>query len=233
MSLYLLINLLSISVPFLVSFDKQIQLMKDWKSIIVSLFLAAIPFIVWDIYFTEQGFSGFNPTYLLGVYFFNLPIEEILFFVCIPFSCLFTQISILKLRAFKLSESITTTIGILIIIICLFFLIFNIKQAYTSWVMLSVILTHGFAIRYYKELLSHFYITFLFMLIPFIMVNGVLTGFGIPEEVVWYSNPQNSGIRFFTIPMEYFFYAYSLTLLNLMLFKFFSKNQCMEYPLKS
>ena len=61
------------------------------------------------------------------------------------------------------------------------------------------------------------------MLIPFFIVNGVLTGTGIEGNIVWYNDDQNLGIRLGTIPVEDTVYAFSLILLNLVLFKEFSK----------
>jgi lycopene cyclase domain-containing protein len=55
------------------------------------------------------------------------------------------------------------------------------------------------------------------MLIPFFIVNGVLTGSFILNEVVWYDNTENLGIRMFTIPIEDSIYAFSLILANLSL----------------
>ena len=46
---------------------------------------------------------------------------------------------------------------------------------------------------------------------------------GIPDEVVWYNDNQNLGIRFFTIPVEDFVYAFSMILSVLYLFDFFKK----------
>jgi len=68
-----------------------------------------------------------------------------------------------------------------------------------------------------SEVIRSFFITFLIILIPFIIVNAILTGSFIEEEIVWYNNSENLGIRFFTIPIEDFGYAFSLILLNLML----------------
>ena len=61
------------------------------------------------------------------------------------------------------------------------------------------------------------------MLIPFFIVNGILTGTGIQEEVVWYNDEENLGIRILTIPVEDILYAFSLILLNLILFKKFKQ----------
>jgi lycopene cyclase domain-containing protein len=228
-SLYLLINLLAISVPFVVSFDRRIQLMKHWKALIFSITASAIPYLIWDQYFTDKAYWGFNADYLLGIYLYDLPIEEVLFFICIPFACIFTHVSILKIKAFTLTTKTTTIISALVLALSIGLLLFNLDKAYTVWVTLFTLMIHIIAYTYYRDLLRHFYITFLFMLIPFFLVNGVLTGMGIDGEVVWYNNLENLGIRIVTIPVEDTFYAYSMILLNLIIFKRSSTNKDLIY----
>ena len=62
------------------------------------------------------------------------------------------------------------------------------------------------------------------MLIPFFIVNGILTGSFIENEVVWYNNTENLNIRLFTIPIEDSVYAFTLILLCLFVMKRKEKN---------
>lgn len=226
MSLYLWIDLLSISVPFLVSFHPRIRLYRYWKSLFTAFLITLIPFIIWDVYFTVEGYWGFNEAYLSGIYILHLPIEEWLFFICIPYACVFTHIAILEINPkLILSEKLTNRISMFLFVVFALVLLFNFSKAYTAVDMLFAIVVLGLVKSYSPELLRTFYITFLFMLIPFFIVNGVLTGFGIEEQVVWYNDAENLGIRLMTIPVEDTAYAFSLILLNLFLFLRFSKNK--------
>ena len=229
MSLYISIDLISLSVPLIASFHPKVALYKEWQALGLALLLSAVPFLVWDIYFTENGYWGFSQEYLSGIYYFGLPLGEWLFFLCIPFACIFTHQSVLALNP-KLQISYKATRIITFVLLAIFLLlivVFN-QRAYTLVDMIFgiVILAAAYALNI--KLLQSFYITFLIMLIPFFLVNGVLTGTGFDNEIVWYNDFQNIGIRLFTIPLEDLVYAFSLILLNLLFFeklkKVFSKN---------
>ena len=61
------------------------------------------------------------------------------------------------------------------------------------------------------------------ILVPFFLVNSVLTGSFIPGEVVWYNPAHFMGFRIFTVPAEDAGYAFSLILGNLLMTDFLVK----------
>jgi lycopene cyclase domain-containing protein len=71
--------------------------------------------------------------------------------------------------------------------------------------------------------LQRFFITFLIILFPFFIVNGILTGSFIEGKVVWYNNNENLNIRLFTIPVEDAVYAFNMLYPSILLIEFFKK----------
>jgi len=75
-------------IPFLYNFHPSLGFAKNHKFALLSIIVSALPFLVWDIYATFAGHWGFNYNYVIGLKIFNLPLEEILFFVVVPYCCL-------------------------------------------------------------------------------------------------------------------------------------------------
>ena len=57
------------------------------------------------------------------------------------------------------------------------------------------------------------------LLLPFFIVNGILTGTGLDSPVVWYNDNENLGLRVLTIPVEDIFYGMELIFLNLLIYQ--------------
>lgn len=218
---YLLVNFFTILIPFLFSFHPKLKFHRTWKAFFPAVFLTGLVFILWDMYFTYLGVWGFNEQYLTGIRLGNLPLEEVLFFFCIPYACVFTFHCLNLFMSKKVNIKRQMNITVFLVTILLVVGIMNIQHIYTSSTFLSLaillVLSHFvWRIRW----LNRFYVVYLLLLIPFFIVNGILTGTGIEEEVVWYNAEEFLNIRLHTIPIEDVFYGMELILANLLIYKF-------------
>lgn len=218
MSLYFILLLVSGFVPLSLSFDKRLQFYKSWKYVLPAIAVVAAVYIAVDIYFTKMNYWGFNPQYLSGIYLFHLPIEEILFFIVIPYASIFLHESILEyFPQVKIGRKWSKIIISILILLSVGLVIFNSDKSYTFYIFIKLAIALLIALWMRSQSIRSFFLTFFVILVPFLIVNGILTGSHIENEVVWYNNAENLGIRIFTIPVEDFAYAFSMILFNLLL----------------
>ena len=221
--LYLAINFFAVIVPFLASFYPKAPFFKKWKYLLPAIFFPGVFFLVWDEFFTNIGVWGFNDRYITGLKLGHLPVEEVLFFICIPYSCVFTYFALGQLLNKDYLKSHQRKISLLLIIGLVAVGLTFIQRAYTGTAFLFLASFIAFEEFYRKaEYISRFYFTYAIILIPFFIVNGILTGSFIEEEVVWYNNEHNLGVRLGTIPIEDIFYGMLLLMMNVSLFTRFA-----------
>ena len=90
MSTYSKILILSGIIPLLFSFHPRIRFYLKWKYFFISNFLISVPFLIWDSIFTKNKVWDFSNDHISGIKINNLPLEEILFFIVIPYCFIFT-----------------------------------------------------------------------------------------------------------------------------------------------
>jgi lycopene cyclase domain-containing protein len=214
MSLYAWILLFSFIGPFALSFDAKVAFYKKWRPLFIGIIANAVLFILWDGRFAREGVWGFNPNYVWPIRLNNLPIEEWLFFIIIPYasvfiySCIKVYIRINPLA--KYQHHIT-----LFFLTATFFLaLFNTTQTYTFYnCLIASVLLFIHYVYLKKEWMGYFWLAYFVHLIPFFIVNGILTGMATNSPIVWYNNAETLGVRIFTIPIEDAVYALTCLLL--------------------
>ena len=218
MFVYLALEICAILIPLIYSYDRKLQFYLKIKAVAISLLFIGSFYIAGDIIFTKYGIWGFNPKYHCGILLMNLPVEEWLFFIVIPYASLFLHDTLIYLfPQAKLSNRQTNIVSAFLIIGLGFLVITNLHKAYTSTYLTVSIFAIILAFFISPQILSRFYLTFMGILAPFFLLNSVLTGSFIDEPVVWYNNLENLGIRIFTVPVEDVGYAFSLILFNLLM----------------
>jgi lycopene cyclase domain-containing protein len=90
---------------------------------------------------------------------------------------------------------------------------------FISTAIVCLLLQFVFKIDWFGKAIS----VYALLLVPFLIVNGILTGTGLEEPVVSYNKTENLNIRLFTIPLEDVFYGFELFILNLFIYLKLSK----------
>jgi len=128
---YFLILILSISAPIALSFDKRVQFYRKLKHVLPAIICTAIVFLFCDVWFTSTNVWSFNPHYIVGMYILDMPIEEWLFFLFIPYCCMFIY-EVLKfyLKAYEFA-SFFRIISIILVVAFTVVSVNFYKQTYT------------------------------------------------------------------------------------------------------
>ncbi len=215
---YLLLMLGTMAVPLAFSFEKKVRFYTKLKYLLPAILFSGAIFIIWDLRFEELGIWSFNPEYLLGIYILNLPVEEWLFFIAIPYATVFIY-EVLKVQLPHF-EKPNLFLGVSLVLLVIFALTayFFRERLYTFFNFFLLTIYFGYTIfrNRFKQHLTKFYLAWLISLVPFLIVNGFLTALPVVE----YNDAHNLGIRIFTIPIEDFFYFFLLLLMNLTIFEY-------------
>lgn len=224
---YFLILGASIAGPLLLSFDKKVAFYKQWKYLFPAMILPALFFIVWDEFKTRNGVWSFSEAHTIGLKLSSLPIEEVLFFFVVPYCCVFIYECIRNYFPGVIGKKWGRS-GLLLMGEAFFVIaILTWGKDYTFYTALFNALFIGTLYLFKKWFkgfdASSFLISYLVIVIPFLIVNGFLTA--IP--VVSYNDAENLGFRIFSflpwpmhnIPVEDIFYGMLLILMNVALFE--------------
>jgi lycopene cyclase domain-containing protein len=220
---YLLLNLCIIAVPAWYTPDKRTAYYRRLPALAFSIAVVSTCYLLWDILVTARGEWSFNSKYLTGVQILNIPLEEVLFFITVPYSCLFIYEVVLyatKSSEFRLPASIIIAVILALIAASLAFYL----QGYTAKALASCAFFLVIAFLFDRPLIEskQYWLWLSICYVPFLIINTVLTALPVVEyngKAIW-------GLRVGTIPLEDFFYNYAMLSFYLLVYrigKFISK----------
>lgn len=221
---YILVEFFTVIVCFIFSFHPKIRFYKHFGSFIKASVLVAIPFIAWDIWFTGNHVWWFDFEYTLGIKLAGLPLEEWLFFICIPFSCVFTYFFINRFFRFENFKKFNAPVAWITILTGLAVMICFCDKAYPALTSLAAIVSMVFLHFIVKvDWIAKASFIFMVLMFGFFPVNGILTGTGLDSPIVNYNPEEILNVRVLTIPIEDFVYGYTQFLLICYFFNYFEK----------
>ena len=265
---YFLFNIIVILFPLIASIVINISKAQESKKkqkilldLFISCLLVAFPFIIWDVYVTDLHWY-FNKQYISGLYIFNLPIEEILFFFTVPYATgslwlLFFNThrnkgytySFIKDGYIHKAKSIhhlrwVYLLSFILLLLAIWFLTqdsYDIKSNhYINNYNLSFGYTGFTLIALCIAMLLDYTLgsrllqqkRFYSFIVLYIILNFIFNGYLTGRPIVLYHTGQYLGIRVGSTPIEDFFYGLSLFICIFSLLQHFTKTKSTESIIK-
>jgi lycopene cyclase domain-containing protein len=217
---YTTLIFLIIILPLLFSFKWMFKYYLFYKPLAASILIVGGSYIFWDMLVTYRGDWWFNPEFYSGPKLFGLPIEEILFFVVVPYACIFIYENLVY---FVGEKEIKFNKWVYLAVFFIFFIIGMVyyRQEYTILAMFSVALFFLIAAFLYPSVLKSrlYWMYIVISFVPFMIFNYLLTSL----VVVYYNSSAIWGVRITTIPLEDFFYNFSMLSFYLLVYLYFKK----------
>ena len=208
---YLVFNIIVISGPLFFGSLKRFYFWNYWKQALLSVIISAIPFLFWDTSVTDRHwfFVISNPIIIRNIV---MEVEEILFFITVPFACLFTWEMVKRhsnppiFRKIKINRTSITYIAIFFLVVSIFAI--NNGKEYTFLSSLFFVASILYDRLWGASILTSDKFPFFFILISLftLVFNGYLTW----RPIVTYDIIYQLDFRIFTIPVEDFFFGYAL-----------------------
>ena len=182
--------------------------LREWRRLVRTILLVAIPFIAWDISAVWRQHWAFNPDFTLGLNLAGLPLEKLLFFIAIPLISIALW-EVMPVRA-EMGRWYRPLLWGVIAASALLFIL-NIGHEYSMWVSVIAAGTAGLWLIS-PQPIRQWVLWMSIMAGLFFVVNTVLTILPVVE----YGGAHYSGVRMGSIPLEDFFYNFALTNLTIL-----------------
>lgn len=209
MNEYLLFNIIVFTGPFFLSFDKKVHFYTYWKTWFSAMWLPSSVFLIWDVLVTHRHW-WFNSEFAGEGRFLGLPIGEWLFFVTVPYACLFSwEVLHAYFKNSVLVKSFPSKLtGIILFVLSFLFFLSGLEYTGLAIAALSVVFLTDY---FYKTALfshKHTWIYIGVILFFTLIFNGYLTA----RPVVLYDYTYQLNFLVVTIPTEDFIYGLALLL---------------------
>ncbi|HET6558587.1 MAG TPA: lycopene cyclase domain-containing protein [Prolixibacteraceae bacterium] len=215
---YLALIIVLIAVSLVKSFDKSMQLGKKFKYLLPAIVITSAFFLIWDINFTNAHIWTFNSAYTLGKEIKGLPIEEWLFVPAILYCIVFVyELVKVKITRYEYTKPLLALSLVVIVGFALISYFFR-QQIYTFTAFLFSAVYLGYAVfrNLLKQNITSFYISYVVLLIPFLILYGVLTSLPLVE----YHPAGILNIRVLNIPVENFAFFFLMLLMSTTIYEF-------------
>ncbi len=207
MTLYLAMDILVAAAPVLLSFDRKVGYVRRWPAVLATSLVVGSVFVAWDSCMARRGAWAFAERFAGPAWFAGLPVGEIVFFLSVPFACLFVYEVVSAYVPERAGKAVRGPWIAASLLLAISGLLLH-PRLYASTVLLAAALFLLLAAAFSPRLLAsrRFWISIVATYVPFLAANGALTALPVVTYAPW----AILGPRLVTIPAEDFLYSFAL-----------------------
>jgi len=220
---YLLLLLIYLIVPVFLSFQKKVRFAFQLRYLFPATIFTGAIFLMMSWRFTEFGIWTFNDDYLTGINLLKVPLELWLSVFIIPFSAAYIY-EWLKIRFEQFEKAnifLAISLVLLIVFIALAYLYRRALFSFFIFFLTAIYLGYTLFRNRYKKHLTKFYLAYLIMLIPFMVVSFIMNLL----PVITFDATHVMPVAILGVPIERFVYIYLMMLINFTIYEYISERQ--------
>jgi len=221
--IFLIILILIFIVPLFFIITGKCDFRKKLRYAVPAILISGFLFLLWDIRFTEAGVWSYDADFTLGIFYKGLPLEQWLFYLIIPCSGLVIY-EVIKARFSALDwNNAFTAIGLLMVVGLAIAAYIYCVQVYTFYCSLLTAVYLGYTIfrMQFKSHLTHFFLSYLVVLVPYFLLSGILSW----NLAIEYHQEQVLNVRFWMMPVENLVFLFLLMLMNTTVYEYLSERR--------
>ena len=220
---YLILLVTSVALPLIFSFVQKIRFYSKLKYLFPAMLFSVAIFILWDLRFEERAIWRFNSEYVLGFNILNLPVEEWIYFFVASYLFVFIY-EFVKFRFSTFEKPnlfLAISLGILVLSGIIAYSTRLKLYPFFTFFLLAVYLGYTIFRNRFKKHYTKFYLAFFVSLVPFTIINGILTALPIIE----YNPDHYFGVRLYSIPVENYAYLFLFFLINITIYEYLKERR--------
>lgn len=209
--------------PLILTIKGKYDFAKKLRYGMPAIFISGFMFLLWDIRFTQVGIWSYDAEYTIGIFHKGLPLEQWIFYLVFPYTALLIyEIISNRFRSIDLNNIFTAISLLLILVFAVVAYMFRMR-IYTFFSFLFTTIYLGYTIfrKQFKPHLTHYFFTFLAILIPYFILYGYLTW----NLAIEYHQEQVLNVWIGMMPVENIVFLFLLLLINITVYEYLSEKK--------
>ena len=212
-----------VAILFGVSLNKRLSILSSVKYMFPAVAFSAAILIMIDLQFAKLAVWSFNPKYVLGINLLDLPVEEWLFFIVVPFLGIFIYEFVKQqYRRFEYPNFfLLLSLVVLVLVGVTGYSSHNKTYPFFLFFLITIYLGYTIFRNRFKAHYTKFYLSYIILLVPFVLIDKVLIGLPILE----YNDAYFLGAQLFSIPIENFASLFLLHIITITVYEYLKERR--------